>query len=86
MWVKWKHASIHLETVLILAPDRWTVCAECSTGMEIFLDNPIDLLGDVGQMEACFGLFEDSINLDTKLVHSLRRTWNRLRNHFGHTR
>jgi hypothetical protein len=30
------------------------------------------LLGDEAQVEACFGPFGDSINLDARLVHSLR--------------
>jgi hypothetical protein len=30
------------------------------------------LLGDIGQVEACFGPFEDRINLDARLVHGLR--------------
>jgi hypothetical protein len=46
----------------------------------------MDLLGDVGQKEAHFGPFGDSVNLHTTLVHSLRRISNRLENHFGHTR
>jgi hypothetical protein len=46
----------------------------------------MDLLGDVGQMEANLSLFGDSVNLHTRLVHSLRRTCNRLENYFGHTR
>jgi hypothetical protein len=35
--VKWKLVSVYLEIVLILVPDRCTDCAECTTGMEIFL-------------------------------------------------
>jgi hypothetical protein len=35
---------------------------------------------------AHFGLFEDSTNLDARLVHGLRRTYHRLRNNFGRTR
>jgi hypothetical protein len=46
----------------------------------------MDLLGDVGQMEANLSPFGDSVNLHTRLVHSLRRTCNRLKNCFGHTR
>jgi hypothetical protein len=42
------------------------VCAECTTGIEIFLANPMDLLGNVGQTEARFGPFGDSVNLDAK--------------------
>jgi hypothetical protein len=45
----------------------------------------MDLLGDMGEMEAHFGLFGYSVNLHTRLVHSLRRTCNILENHFGHT-
>jgi hypothetical protein len=41
------------------------------------------LLGDVGLVEARFGLFRDSVNLDTTLVHGLGRTYHGLRNHFG---
>jgi hypothetical protein len=45
----------------------------------------MDLLGDMGQMEAHFSPFGDSVDLDARLVHSLSRTWNRLRNRFGRT-
>jgi hypothetical protein len=44
------------------------------------------LLGDEAQVDARFGLFGDSANLDVRLVHGLRRTYHRLGNHFGHTR
>ena len=46
----------------------------------------IALLGDVGEVEAHFSLFGDSINLDPSLVHSLHRTRNRLGSRFGCTR
>jgi hypothetical protein len=32
----------------------------------------MDLLGDKAQVEACFGLFGDSVNLDVRWVHGLR--------------
>jgi hypothetical protein len=32
--------------------------------LEIILGTPMELLGDVGQMEARFGLFGDRVNLD----------------------
>jgi hypothetical protein len=41
------------------------------------------LLGDEAQVDARFGLFGDSANLDARLVHRLRRAYHRLRNHFG---
>jgi hypothetical protein len=44
--------------------DRWTVCAECALGSKIILDDPMELLRDMGQMEAHLGLFRDSVNLD----------------------
>jgi hypothetical protein len=43
----------------------------------------MELLGDLGHVESHFGLFADSANLDARLVHSLRRTYHRLGNHFG---
>jgi hypothetical protein len=51
-----------------------------------FWAHPMELLGDVGQMEAHFGLFGYSVNLDATYVHSLRRTYYRLRNRIGRTR
>ena len=41
------------------------------------------LLGDEIQLEARFGSFGDSANLDARCVHGLRRTYLRLGNHFG---
>jgi hypothetical protein len=43
-------------------------------------------LGDVGQVEAPFNLLVDCINLNATLVHVLRRTYQRVRNQFGHHR
>jgi hypothetical protein len=36
------------------------------------------LIGDVGQIEAHFGLFEDSINPEARLVYGLRQMYHRL--------
>ena len=44
------------------------------------------LLGDKAQLEARFGPFGDSANLDARSAHGLRRTYHKLRNHFGPTR
>jgi hypothetical protein len=38
--VEWKLALVRLETMLISAQDRYTVCAECTMGIEIFLGVP----------------------------------------------
>ena len=42
-------------------------------------------LGDEAQLEARFGPFGDSANLDARLVNGLRQTYHRLKNHFGRT-
>jgi len=44
------------------------------------------LLGDEAQVEARFGPFGDSANLDARRVHRLNRIYNRLGNRFGRTR
>jgi hypothetical protein len=46
----------------------------------------MELLGDMGHVGSCFSPFVDSANLDARLVHSLRRTYCKLKNHFGCTR
>jgi hypothetical protein len=43
-------------------------------------------LGDEAQVEAYFGLFGDSVNLDARYVHGLCRTYHNLRNRIGRTR
>jgi hypothetical protein len=50
------------------------------------MDAPYVLLGDVGQVEARFGLFGDSVSLGARWVHDLRRLYHGHGNHFGHTR
>ena len=44
------------------------------------------LLDEEAQVEAQFGLFEDSANLDAREVHSLHGTYHMLGNQFGCTR
>jgi uncharacterized membrane protein len=59
--------SVHLETVLASVQDRCTVCAKCTIGSEIILDtHTMVLLGDEAQVEARFGPFGDSANLDQR--------------------
>jgi hypothetical protein len=41
------------------------------------------LLGDVGHVESCFGLFGDSVSADAGKVHGLYQTYHRLINPFG---
>jgi hypothetical protein len=45
----------------------------------------MELLGDMGHVEAPFGAFGDGANLDARWVHSLCQTYQALRNHFGCT-
>ena len=52
-------------------------------GMEIILAVPDGTPGDVGQGEARFSLFGDSVSLDARLVHGLSRRCIRLGSHFG---
>jgi hypothetical protein len=42
------------------------VCAKRTIGLEIILDKPMELLGDMAQVEARFGPFGDSANLNTR--------------------
>jgi hypothetical protein len=78
--------SVRLDMVLVSVQGRCLVCAKCTIGSGIILDTPIVLLGDEAQVEAHFGLFGDSANLDARLVHDLGRRYHRLRNSYGCTR
>ena len=40
-----------------------TLCVERTIGLEIGLDAPMELLGDVGLVETCFGPFGDSASV-----------------------
>ena len=60
----WKLVSVRLEIVLISTHDRCTVGAECTTGTESFWAQLMVLLGDMSDVEARFGPFGDSVNLD----------------------
>jgi hypothetical protein len=58
--------SVRLEIVLILMQDRWTACTKYTICLEIILDVPDGTLGDEARMEACFGPFGYSANLDAR--------------------
>ena len=53
--------------------DRCMVCARCIIGSKIVLDAPDGTIDDQAQVEARFGPFGHSANLDAILVHGLRR-------------
>jgi hypothetical protein len=46
----------------------------------------MEILGDVGHVEPCFGLFGDSVSVRKRKVHSLRWTDYKLENCFRRTR
>jgi hypothetical protein len=49
---------------------------------KLFLTHPMKFLDDEAQVEARFGPFRDSANLDARYAIGLRRTYHRVRNHF----
>jgi hypothetical protein len=46
----------------------------------------MELLGDVGHGESCFGPFEDGVSVGARQVHGLRQTYHSISNRFGRTR
>jgi hypothetical protein len=54
--MKWNLDSVHLEILLTLAQDRCTVWGKHTT-WKSFWAHLMEPLGDLGQIEACFGLF-----------------------------
>jgi hypothetical protein len=64
-WVKWKHILVHLEIVLISKIGAWFAMNVPRAGKSVWA-HPMVLLGDVGQVEARFGLFGDSVKLGTR--------------------
>jgi hypothetical protein len=55
-----------LEIVLVSVQDRCMICAKCTIASEIVLTQWMVLLGDEGQMDARFGPFGYSANLDSR--------------------
>ena len=43
-----------------------TLCVERTIGLEIGLDAPMELLGNVGLVEYCFELFGDSVSVGAR--------------------
>ena len=81
----WNLVLVHFETVLVSVQDRCTACAKRTIAQKSFWTDPMVLLGDEAQVEARFGPFGDSANLDARSGHGLRRTYQRVANHFGRT-
>ena len=61
--LNWKLVLVCLEIELILTQDLCTVCAERTIGSEIILDEPDELLADVGHVESSFGPFGDGVSV-----------------------
>ena len=62
--MQWKLVSVRFDIVLMSTQDRCTVCAEHTIGSEISLDAPEVLQVDMGEVEAPFSPFGDSVKLD----------------------
>ena len=62
----WKLVLVRFEIVLVSVQDRCTVCAKRTIGLNIDFNAPMALLGDEAQVEACFGQYRDSANLDSR--------------------
>ena len=66
MWVMWNLSSFYLEVVLASMQDRCMVCTRRTQAQKLFLSHPMVPLGDEAQVEAHFGTFGDSANLDAR--------------------
>jgi hypothetical protein len=56
---------VHLERVVILTQDRFTVCGESTIGSEIIFDSP-DETHDVGHLESHFGPFGEGLSVSAR--------------------
>ena len=61
----WNLVLIRLETVLVSLQDCCKVCAKHTMAQKSFWTHQMALLGDEAQVEARFGPFGDSANLDS---------------------
>ena len=64
--LKWKLILVRFEAVRILTQDRCMVCAEHTIGSENVLGAPMELLGDMGLVESCFGPFGSSVSVSAR--------------------
>jgi hypothetical protein len=65
-WAMRNLVSVRLEVVLVSVQGRCMVCTKRTIHSENILDAPMVILGDKAQVDACFILFGDSANLDTR--------------------
>ena len=59
------HVSVRLEMVLVSLQDRCVVCPKHTKAQKSFWTHQMVLLGDEAQVEARFGPFGESDNLDS---------------------
>ena len=62
----WNVTCFRLETVLVSVQDWCMVCARRTIGSEIVLDRSDGTTSNEAQVQARFGLFWDSANLDAR--------------------
>ena len=65
-WVMWNVTCFRLETVLVSVQARCMVCARRTIGSEIILDATNGTTSNEAQVEAHFGPFGYSANLDAR--------------------
>jgi hypothetical protein len=65
-WVEWKLVSVRSKVLLISTQDWCLVCAKRAIGSEIILGAPMELLGDMGEVEARFDPFGDVVKLGAR--------------------
>ena len=63
MYVLWKLVSVLFEILLVLAQDRYTVCAECTSAWTSFWAHTMVLLGVVSHVEVVLVSAQDSCML-----------------------
>ena len=66
MWVMWNLVLVSLETMLESVQERCMVCTKRTIGSEIILDTPNGTTCNEAQVEAHFGPFGDSANLEAR--------------------
>jgi hypothetical protein len=66
MWVMWNLSSFRLETTSVFVQVRCMICARRTVGSKIVLVTLDVPLGDEAQVEARYGPFGHSANLDAK--------------------
>ena len=65
-WVMWNLTSFSSEIVLVSVQDRCMVCASRTIGLENCLYTPDGTTSNEAEVEARFGPFRHSANLDAR--------------------